>query len=80
MQILPDFLNEIVKEHGETIAEYYSNEFYETLLHKNRSHLLVKLVKKLDLSPIEKACVGYHHQSGASRPPLTAFHECCALF
>ena len=49
MQILPDFLTKIVKEHDEIIAEYYSNELYKTLLRKNRSHLFVKLAKKLDL-------------------------------
>ena len=69
MQILPDFLSEIIKEHDEIIAEYYSDELYKTLLRKNRSHLFVKLAKKLDLSPIEQACAAYHHQSGAGRPP-----------
>jgi len=69
MQILPDFLSKIVKEHDEIIAEYYSNELYERLLRKNRSHLLVKLAQKLDFSPIEKACQGYHHQSGPGRTP-----------
>lgn len=69
MQILPDFLTETIAEHGEIIAEYYSNELYATLLRKNRSNLLVKLVKKLDISEMEKACVPYHHQSGAGRPP-----------
>ena len=69
MQILPDFLSEIIKEHDEIIAEYYSDELYKTLLRKNRSHLFVKLAQKLDLSPIEQACAAYHHQSGAGRPP-----------
>ena len=50
MQILPDFLTETITEHGEIIAEYYSNELYDSLLRKNCSHLLVKLAKKLDLS------------------------------
>ena len=69
MQILPDFLIETIEEHGEIIADYYSNELYKTLLRKNRSHLLVKLARKLDLSSMEKACAAYHHQSGAGRPP-----------
>jgi len=69
MQILPDFLTETIAEHGEIIAEYYSNELYATLLRKHRSNLLVKLAKKLDLSKMEKACASYHHQSGAGRPP-----------
>ena len=69
MQILPDFLTKIVEEHDEIIAEYYSDKLYETLLRKNRSHLLVKLAKKLDLSPVEKGCQSYHHQSGPGRTP-----------
>ena len=66
MQILPDFLIETIEEHGEIIADYYSNELYKTLLRKNRNHLLVKLARKLDLSSMEKACAAYHHQSGVS--------------
>jgi hypothetical protein len=69
MHILPDFLSEIVKEHGEILAEHYSNELYETLLRQNRRHLLVKLTKKLDFRPLEKACKNYHHQSGPGKPP-----------
>jgi len=69
MQILPDFLSELVKEHDEILAEYYSNELYETLLRQNRSHLLVKLAKKLDFTPLEKACKSYHHQNGPGKPP-----------
>lgn len=69
MQILPDFLSQIVKKHGEKLAEYYSSELYETLLRQNRSHLLVKLAKKFDFTPLEKACESYHHQKGRGRPP-----------
>lgn len=69
MQILPDFLTKTVEENDEILAEYYSSLLYETLLHKNRSHLLVKLAKKFDFTPLEKACKGYHHQKGAGRPP-----------
>ena len=69
MQILPDFLTKIIEEHDEIIAEHYSNELYQSLLRKNRRHLLVRLAKKLDLTPIEKSCQRYHHQSGPGRTP-----------
>jgi len=69
MKILPDFLAKTIEKHDEIITEYYSNELYKTILRKNRSHLLTKLAKKLELSQVEKACAKYHHQSGAGRPP-----------
>jgi IS5 family transposase len=64
MEILPQFLKVIVTENAGALQSWFSKVLFERLTKHARRHLLVRLKDELDMSPIEKACKGYYHESG----------------
>ena len=69
MDILPDFLVEIIEEYDEKLREYYDKVFYNAILEQSKGHILVKVKSHLDFSEAEQVCANYHHQSGPGKPP-----------
>lgn len=64
MPIVPDFLRMIIESNLAMLQAWFSRELYAQILKKATRHVLVMMQAKLDLSEIEGACQGYHHQVG----------------
>lgn len=69
MPILTQHLPIILLLYWSAIAEAFYATFFADLTERCRSHILVKLHKHLDFTPIEKACESYRHHKGAGNHP-----------
>jgi hypothetical protein len=69
MNILPQNLQEIVKEHEDELRTYFGRQVFDELVARNQEHILVMLAENLDLGEIERICQSYHHQEGPGQPP-----------
>ena len=69
MAILPDFVLHVVTAHLAPLLDWFSDRLYTEFLPHAADHLLVKLHTRLDVRPLESACVDFHHLSGPGAPP-----------
>lgn len=68
MTILPPGVRFIVETHLTSLLHWFSAEMYQRLLAQAQHHFLVRVRGHLDTGPLEAACAGYHHSSGAGAP------------
>jgi hypothetical protein len=64
MAIVPEFLLVLLKTNLEIVQNWFSQQLYAQMVKNARRHVLIQLQAQMDLSPIEQACQGYHHQAG----------------
>jgi IS5 family transposase len=69
MSIIPDFVLSLVIVHLTPLLHWFSERVYADLLKRTPDHLLVKLAKRLDLTPMETACATFHHAEGPGTKP-----------
>lgn len=68
MNTLSPPLLAVIETYMQTLLNWFSEEMYNRLLAGRQEHMLVRLSKCLDLSPLESVCAEYHHTSGAGAP------------
>jgi len=68
--ILPENLQNMLKNHQGILETWFSEQLYSRFVCNHAGHLPVRLNATLEMDEVEKACVGYYHQSGAGRPVL----------
>ena len=68
MTIIPDFLRQLIETHLEVLLLWFSDYVYQRLEAANTDHPLQRLNTLLDLTPVERACGGFHKQNGMGCP------------
>jgi hypothetical protein len=64
MQIVTEYMQGMIQSNLEMLESWFSQRVYTQIEKKAGRHLLVRMQAKMDLSEIEQACQGYHHQTG----------------
>jgi IS5 family transposase len=67
---IPESIMSLVKLYLKPLLIWFSDKVYAELVHQAKDHLLVKLEAVFDFAPLETACAGYHHASGAGTKPI----------
>ena len=67
---IPESIMSLVKLYLKPLLVWFSDKVYAELVHQAKDHLLVKLETVFDFAPLETACAGYHHTSGAGTKPI----------
>lgn len=68
MNSIPSTVLSIIQLHMKVLLYWFNDEMMQRLLVRAQDHFLVRLNKRLDMRPLEKACAEYHHQSGPGAP------------
>src|SRR4030067_3010212 len=69
MPIIPPFALAIVIAYLQPLLHWLSDQTYTELLQRAPDHLLIKLAKLLNFTPLESACAAYHHTEGPGSTP-----------
>ena len=69
MSLVPESVLSLVNLYLEPLLAWFSDKVYANLIRQAGDHLLVKLEAKLDFTPLEEVCAGYHHSTGPGRNP-----------
>lgn len=69
MSTVPEAVLAIVNAHLNALLLWFSDYVYTELLKRAQDNVLVKLQAHLDFAVLEKACAGYHHNTGPGAPP-----------
>lgn len=69
MQSIPSSVIALIEVHLTALLYWFNEEMMRRLLVRHGDHYLVRMNKTLDFGPLEQACAGFHHQSGAGAPP-----------
>lgn len=76
MPIVPEFLLTMIHLNLGILQAWFSHQLYAHIVKNAPRHLLVRMQAEMDLSEIEQACQGYHHQAG---PGAKATHPVARL-
>ncbi len=69
MPIVPDCVRVLLLAYWNPILDWLSREIYAELLKRADAHFLPTLQRTLNFTPLEAACVPFHHQTGPGTPP-----------
>lgn len=64
---IPDFLQQLIDKHLDTLLLWFSQYIYDRLRQRLPDHDLVRLNALLDFGPLEAACADYHKHNGMGR-------------
>ncbi len=70
MTIVPDLIREWLESHLQEATVWLSEVVYQRLVAASGAERLVQIAGLVDFSPLEQACAGYQHQTGAGEKPV----------